>query len=297
MAASTGLPVTLEWYRDTFKWFVGLAAGILGFSVTLVKDHPIESAWTRNSFFSVCVCFGLSGLAGVWAYLWAIKSGNSRENHSYYKENIRESPTSPERAEWEKARDKAKEAYENEQKYLGISYWVMLGAFMVGVVAFSILAASLLFSKKATSAVESQAMQASIFLGEVGPFEPGLSTLLEACDKRSDVSSIVSQMSLRSKDLDYIALIGSADHRQIRTGSSNRILALRRALWTEYCLRQQLPPPLDSIMMTHSVRGPLNLGTHKEELMAEDRLVGVYAIVKVAPPPSLKGSDQGPESQ
>src|SRR3954452_15234060 len=82
------LPETLSWYRDTFKWFVALAAGILGFSVTLIKDHPIEKCLTKVAFILVCVFFGLSALSGVWAYLWTINLGNSREAKKKYQKDL-----------------------------------------------------------------------------------------------------------------------------------------------------------------------------------------------------------------
>ena len=277
---STNLPVTLDWYRDTFKWFVALAAGILAFSVTLIKDHPIESPWTRYSFLFVCISFGLSALFGVWAYLWAVSLGNLRENKNDYKNKLAD-PGLSGKEELEKKLRKAEDGEKAAKFYLRFSYALMINTFLVGVPAFAVLAGSLLLPKKASDGTPKyQAGQISILLGEIGPFAPGSSTLSEACDKRSDISSIVSHMNSRSKDLNYIILIGYADHRQIKTGASNRTLAISRTLWTEYCLRQQLAPPLDSLMMTHSVNGPLNFNSRKEELLAEDRRVSVYAVLR-----------------
>lgn len=282
---SINLPVTLDWYRDTFKWFVALAAGILAFSVTLVKDHPIESNWTRNSFLLVCISFGSSAASGVLAYLWAVRLGNLRENQGKKKRESDDDPSSLEKARSEedprKAKRKTKDDTEIAEGYLGLFYNTMLYTFLCGVPAFAVLAWSLLLPKKASDDTpKHQDAQISILLGEVGPFAPASSSLSEACDKRNDISSIVFHMSRRSKDLDYIILVGSADQRQIKTGASNRTLAIRRTLWTEYCLRQQLAPPLDSIMMTHSVNGPINLNTRREELLAEDRRVSVYAVMR-----------------
>lgn len=287
--AYTKLPVTLDWYRDTFKWFVALASGILGFSVTLVKDHPIESSVTKVSFFLVCFLFGVSALFGVWAYLWAVKFGNSRENEEIYKGKIK-NESDP--GKLEKLQEKlkgTKDDGETAHDHIGGKYTVMIYAFLLGVPAFAVLAWSLLLSKKtAAVAPERQTIQVSMLLGEVGPFAPGSSALPEACNEREDISRVLSQINRRSKDLDYILLVGSADHRKVRTGASNRTLAIMRALWIEHCLREQLPPPLNSLVMTHSVNGPLNLNTWKEELLAEDRRVDVYAVVRNSYLPTIQ---------
>lgn len=276
--AEPKLPETLDWYRDTFKWFVALASGILGFSVTLVKDRSIDNDLTKYSFLGVCIFFGISALFGVWAYLWAVKYGNSRENRDSYKNKIKTARSLEELGKWQTKVKEAEDAAKHEETYVKRSYSVMMYAFLLGIPAFAVLAGSLLLSKK-PPAPERQARQVSVFLGYVGPFSPGASSMPEACNESQNVSSIVSQLKNRAKDIDYILVVGPADHRQVRTGASNRTLAMKRALWTERCISQQLPSELDSLIMTHTVSGPLNVNTRKEELLAEDHRVEVYAVM------------------
>jgi hypothetical protein len=274
------LPESLDWYRDIFKWFVAIASGLLAFTVTLAKDHPTDRLWVKWAVFLLFLLIGAAGASSAWACVWIVDYANQREiAHGKSGDELDEANAGLKATE-----GKLRHLYQS-------SLWLFLAALCAIAVLFGIITilekpANLEHDaahwrkaqpcrEKVTSATSQPPQDGKtslLFLTEMGPFPSGLAVLKEGCELRPGLIARLEELAPR---LNYLLLVGSVDQRRIRNNGSNRRLAAARSQWVGDCLQRNVP--LGDLKIVSLINAPTNLGTRDERLLAEDRMVQIYA--------------------